>query len=202
MTLRESYTYQNFLDRMINKCEYLLSVPSFITTTVETHKIAEANPGAKDRVVTRDKNVDVDCAPAQVVDLLVKLLEEKEKISSAIATTKKSTEIDIDESMAMNKVRQDAINRFKSMSAYRSSESESYGTAYRLNTTSGSQERFQYVIESKTSIDFDRNNINALIKKYKRINDELSKKKDLIELTVEVEFSPKYDMDSSFEELI
>lgn len=202
MTLKESYTYQNFLDKMISKCEYLLSNSSFITTIVETHKIAEANPGAKDRVVTKEKIVDVDCTPAQVVDLLVKLLEEKENISSAIATTKKSTEIDIDKSMAMNKARQDAINRFKSMSAYRSSESESYGAAYRLNTTSGSQERFQYVIESKTSIDFDRNNINALIKKYKRINDELSKKKDLIELTVEVDFSPTYDIDSSFEELI
>lgn len=202
MTLKESYTYQNFLDSLINNCWALLKDRTFVTTTTEKHKLSEANPGTADRVVVQKSLHDVDYNPIQVVDFLVELLDEKDKISSAIAETKKNTEIDIDKSMAMNKKREVVINLFKWMADLKPLESETYGSAYRLNPTSGSQEKFQYVIENVTSINFDRKDINGLVKKYKKMNDELSKKKDLIELTVEVDFTPKYDIDSTFDELV
>lgn len=204
MNLKESYTYQNFLSRMIRECKNLLCNNTFTMTKTQVHNIKESDPNGKDKTVVSPSTARLDAKykPMDVINLLVKLIEEKDAISTAIAKVKATTEIDIDKSMAMNKLRNEVIYVLDNLSKLEASETESNGTGYRLNETSGSQEKFNYVITNITTINFDRKDVRALVKKYTKINKELSDKKDLIELTVNVVFEPKYDIDSTIEELL
>lgn len=202
MTLKESYAYQNFLNSMIGNCRGLLTNKTFVMNTTEIHNVKKAEPNGEDKVVITPCNVRIDCKPMDIINLLVKLIDEKDKLSAAISEVKKKTEIDIDKSMAMNKLRDQMISTFNIMANMESSENEINGTGYRLNQTSGSQEKFNYVITRKTEINFDRKDIRALIKKYTKINKELSDKKDLIEIITNVDFIPTFEIDSTLEELV
>ena len=202
MTLKESYSYQNFINTMILNCQSLLTNRTFVMTTTEIHNVRKAEPNGEDKIVTTPCNVRIDCKPMDIVNLLVKLLDEKDKLSTAISDVKKKTEIDIDKCMSMNKLRSQIIATFNKMANMESSENEVNGTGYRLNQTSGSQERFNYTIVKKTEINFDRKDIRALIKKYTKINKELSDKKDLIEIITNVDFVPAFEIDSTLEELV
>ena len=59
-----------------------------------------------------------------------------------------------------------------------------------------------YDVNRKTSIDFDRTDVRNLIKKYLKETDEISAKLDLIEITTQVDFIPKWDINEKFEELV
>lgn len=54
----------------------------------------------------------------------------------------------------------------------------------------------------RTTIDFDRNDVRGLAKKLQKECDNISSKLDLIELTTDVEFTPKWDVNDTLEEII
>ena len=202
MTLKEAFTYQNFLNEIIMKGETYLSNSGFITTTKEIHKKNAANSEAEDEEIVAKKPYDVDFGVTDVIDLVVDTIREKESLAQAISTTKKNLDFDIDAAVSLNGKKQGFINTLKIMNHQKSSESTVQGSGYRINSIDGNQMRYFYDIDKVTTIDFDRNDVKGLIKKYAKDRDETSAKIELTMITANVDFNPRWDMNDTFEDII
>lgn len=201
MNLKESYRYANYLDRLLYTADTYLRNKGFVTTTEQNHLRSKANPDAQDEIIAVHKPYDVDFKTNDVIDFVVKVINEKEKLFSAIADAKARTEINIDNAIAMNKKKQSFVSTLNTIVSIKPSETQSMGKDYKFDINY-EQKPYSYQIISKTSIDFNRNNIRGLIKKYNKECDEISSKLDEIEITTQVNFTPSFDVNDAFEDLV
>ena len=201
MNLKESYRYANYLDRLLITADTYLRNKGFVTTTEQNHLRSKANPEAQDEIIVVQKPYDVDFTPNDIIDFVVKVINEKENLFSAIADAKARTEINIDNAVAMNKKKQSFVNTLNLIVSIKPSETQSMGKDYKFDINN-EQKPYSYQIISKTSIDFDRNSVKGLIKKYNKECDEISSKLDEIEITTQVNFTPLFDVTDSFEDLV
>ena len=170
-------------------------------TTTQKHMKSKANPEASDDDLEVPKSYNVDFTPIQLVDFLMDAIQEKQKLSDAIAEAKKNTEIDLDSSYAMNKTKQSLAKVFKTMAGRKATETEKQGRDYRFNVNQ-EQVAYTYTIKEVTKLDYDRNVVKALAKKLAKETDEVSTKLDQLELTTLVDHEPKYDMNDTLEDIV
>ena len=201
MNLKESYRYANYLDSLLNIAYTYLQNKGFVTTTTENHLRSKANADAQDEKIEVQKPFDVEFTPNQVIDFVVDVLAEKENLVDAIANAKACTEINIDNAIAMNKKKQGFVNILNSLANINPSETITTGSDYKFNNE-GNQVKYFYNIKRITTIDYNRTDIKNLIKKYLKETDNISNKLDLIEITTIVQFTPLFNINTSFEDSI
>ena len=201
MNLKESYRYANYLDSLLRRAYSYLNSNGFVTTTVEEHLRSKSNPDVDDERIEVKSPYDVEFTPNDVINFVVKVLNEKEKLSDAIAKAKSTTEVDIDNAVAMNKKKQQFVGVLNEIADIKPSETKTTGKAYKFDIN-GEQKPYVYDVNRKTSINFDRNDVRKLVKKYLKETDEISAKLDLIEITTQVDIEPKFDVNDKFEELV
>lgn len=110
--------------------------------------------------------------------------------------------VSVHAAISMNGKKQGFINILKMMNRQKSSESTIQGSGYRINSVDGNQMRYFYDVDRVTTIDFDRNNVKGLIKKYAKDCDDTSAKIELTMITANVEINPRWDMNDTFEDII
>lgn len=201
MNLKESYRYANYLDNLLNTAYRYLQNKGFVTTTKQNHLRSKANSEATDEVIEVPKPYDVDFTPNAVIDFAVSVIAEKELLADAIAKAKADTEINIDNAVAMNKKKQNFVSVLNNLANIKANEKTIIGRAYKFNVT-GDQVPYSYDVIETTQIDFDRNDVRNLAKKYLKETDEISSKLDAIEINTMLEFVPKYDVNDIFEDLV
>ena len=201
MNLKESYRYANYLDGLLSTAYTYLRNKGFVTITVEEHLRKQSNPDVENETIEVQKPFDVEFLPNDVIDFVVKVIEEKEKLSDAIAEAKSATEINIDNAISMNKKKQGFVSVLNSIADIKPSEIKTTSKSYKFDIN-GEQKPYVYDVNRKTSIDFNRTDVRNLIKKYLKETDEISAKLDLIEITTIVDFVPKWDINEKFEELV
>ena len=201
MNLKESYRYANYLDDLLSTAYTYLRNKGFVTTTIEEHLRKQSNPDVENETIEVQKPFDVEFLPNDVIDFVVKVIEEKEKLSESIAEAKGTTEINIDNAIAMNKKKQGFVSVLNGIADIKPSETKTTSKSYKFDIN-GEQKPYVYDVNRKTSIDFDRTDVRNLIKKYLKETDEISAKLDLIEITTQVDFVPAFDVNSKFEELV
>lgn len=203
MVLKEVYRYQKFLSQMIQSAEYYLYKKDFVTTVEQYHERKKSNPDAENETVQKENPTksSVDFSVNDLLRFIPELLEEKENLSIAINKAKNTTEIDIDASLSMNKQKQEFIRVLNDMNSKKSCEKTITGKGYKFNVNN-EQVPYIYDVVEKTTIDFDRNTVKALIKKYSKETDHVSTILDRIVLTTQVDFDPKYDINDTLEELL
>lgn len=201
MNLKESYRYANYLDGLLNTAYTYLRNKGFVTTTKQNHLRSKANYEALDEVIDVPKSYDVDFTPNDLINFIVKVLNEKESLVNAIADAKSKTEINIDNAISMNKKKQEFVNVLNSLVSIKPGEKQKSGSDYKFNAE-GNQVQYCYTVLETTSIDFDRNNVRALSKKYLKETDDISSKLDSIEINIILDFEPKFDVNSTFEEVV
>ena len=201
MTLNEAYRYQNFITEIFSQLVDLLSDTHYITKTTEKHCKKSVYKEAEDEEKIIEKVSSVDCAVNDVIDFAIDILKEREDISTAIGKTKKECETDIDRDITVNKMRHQLSNVFNSMSMQKNKEVTRNATGYKFDNE-GKQSPYYYPMAEITTIDFDRNVVKKLSRKLSREADEVSSKLDLINVTKEVNFAPKYDVNDSLEDCI
>ena len=201
MNLKESYRYANYLDSLLRRAYTYLGNTGFVTTTVEEHLRSKSNPDVDDETTEVQTPYDVEFTPNQVIDFVVKVIEEKEKLSEAIAEAKSTTEINIDNAISMNKKKQGFVSVLNGIADIKPSETKTTSKSYKFDIN-GEQKPYVYDVNRKISIDFDRNNVRKLVKKYLKETDEISSKLDLIEITTQVDIEPRFDVNDKFEELV
>lgn len=200
---QEAYRYQKFLSQMIQSAEYYLYKKEFVTTVEQYHERKKSNPDAENETVQKENPTksSVDFSVNDLLRFIPELLEEKENLSIAINKAKNTTEIDIDASLSMNKQKQEFIRVLNDMNSKKSCEKTITGKGYKFNVNN-EQVPYIYDVVEKTTIDFDRNTVKALIKKYSKETDHVSTILDRIVLTTQVDFDPKYDINDTLEELL
>ena len=201
MNLKESYRYANYLDGILSTAYTYLLNKGFVTTTVEEHLRKQSNPDVENETIEVQKPFDVEFKPNDVIDFVVKVIEEKEKLSESIAKAKNTTDVNIDNAIAMNKKKQGFVSVLNGIADIKPSETKTTSKGYKFDIN-GEQKPYVYDVNRKTSIDFDRNDVRNLIKKYLKETDEISAKLDLIEITTQVDFVPAFGINSKFEELV
>ena len=202
MNLKESYRYANYLDNLLDTAYYTyLRDRRFITTTKQEHLRSKANSEAENEIIEVQKPYDVDFTPNNIVDFVVKVIDEKEKLSAAIAKAKVETEINIDNAIAMNKKKQVFVSVLNEMANIKASEKQTTGRDYKFDIN-GEQKPYTYNVTEITSIDFDRESVKGLIKKYSKACDDISSKLDEIEITTVVDYTPLFDIRDTFEDLV
>lgn len=202
MNLKESYRYANYLDALLNTAYRYLQNKGFTTTTKQNHLRSKANNEASDEIVEVQKPYDVEFTPNDIIDFVVGVITEKELLANAIAKAKSGAEINIDNAVAMNKKKQAFVSVLSGIVNIKPSEKTTQGTDYKFNQQDGNQIRYFYNIEETTTIDFNRNDVKALIKKYSKECDDISSKLDAIEINTIVEHTQKYDISDTFEDLV
>ena len=195
MILKEAYRYQNYLNTLIRDAESYLMKKDFITETKQTHNRNKVNPDSTDETIEVQKPYQVEFNPMDLVNFIVKAIEEKQKLSDAIVTAKKSAEIDIDSAIAMNKVKQNYVTILNNMANTKAVERTTTGTDYKFNINN-EQVSYRYEVQEIVSIDYNRNDVKALAKKFTKETDEISTKLDTIELTTNVDYEPVWDYDN------
>lgn len=201
MNLKESYRYANYLDGLLSTAYTYLRNKGFVTTTVEEHLRKQSNPDVENETIEVQKPFDVEFKPNDVIDFVVKVIEEKEKLSESIAEAKSTTEINIDNAISINKKKQGFVSVLNVIADIKPSEIKTTSKSYKFDIN-GEQKPYVYDVNRKTSIDFNRTDVRNLIKKYLKETDEISAKLDLIEITTQVDFIPKWDINDKFEELV
>ena len=201
MNLKESYRYANYLDSLLNTAYTYLRNKGFVTTTTENHLRSKVNADAQDEKIEVQKPFDVDFTPNQVIDFVVDVLAEKEALVDAIANAKACAEINIDNAIAMNKKKQGFVGVLNSLANIKPSEKQRNGSDYKFNAE-GNQVQYYYTVVETVGIDYDRKSVRLLSKKLLKETDEISAKLDAIEINTILDFEPRFDVNSTFEECI
>ena len=201
MILKEAFRYQNYLSLLFDQATGYLSREDFITTTIQKHNRTKVNPDAQDENIVVPKVFTVDYKPNDLIDFVVKLIDEKQKLSNAITAAKRTLDMDIDADMCMNKSKQNFISTLRRMAVIKSTESEKEGTSYKFNND-GDQVSYRYPVKEVKTIDYNRNTVKSLISKYKKETDKISTERDRIDIMTEVNYKPIWEVDTPLEDIL
>lgn len=200
MKLKEAFRYQNTLKLWIDEAEDFLTNRNNIVTIKETHKRSLVNKEDED-VVKEINNREMDVEPNVMIDFIFDLVEEKNKVSKAISDAKRNSDIDLDVSIEINKSKQRLASIYKSLSNIKATERSRTDKAYKFNVE-GNQTPYIYEVDEFISIDYDRNKVRKMEKKLEKECDSTSTDIEMLQLTIEVNHTPKYDVNDSFADLV
>jgi hypothetical protein len=201
MVLKEAFRYQNYLGTLINNATSYLSNIDNVTKKKQEHLRNKSNPDAEDETMDVPKKSELEYTPNQIIDFMVNVLSEKEKLSNAIDIAKATAKINIDSSIANNKQKQNITYTLSRIADLKANEKITRGTGYRFNQE-GNQVPYYYDVKEITTIDFDRNKVKAIIKKLRGESDDTSNTLDKLQVEIDVEYSPVYDLNDSFEDCL
>ena len=197
MILKEAFRMQNQLSNLIEQADMFLAEPGNITKTTEKHNRKKANPAAEDEeiVVQREDTYE----PGIMIDLVMDLIAEKEKLSKEISVAKRAYEDDIDTALAINKEKQRITRLFSRMAGIKATEKKRTGRDFMINGE-GNQTPYSYPVDVVTVIDFDRDKVRGIAKRLQAETDLVSNGIDKANLTIEVSYHPKYEIGCTLEE--
>ncbi len=210
INIKESYRYHNFLDTNISTLiSYLRSENNVIKVT-ETHQKSKSNQDVQDEVIDATTERQYNCKIENITFLVKQLVEEKLKLSLAIEDAKKNITLEwiedgrkltLDSAIEFNKNVRNMTNNLKYLVDLKSSEYKKIGRDYKFNVN-GDQVSYQYNIEIKKEIDFDRNIVKELYKKLVTKADTISTQIDEVMLKDCVNYTPIYDLHDSVAEIV
>ena len=200
MKLKEAYRYQNKLSSLISSSDDYLSRKANITKITETHFKSKANSDVEDEVKDICER-KIDISPNIVVDLIFDLIKEKNEVSEAISKAKRENKEDIDLLIEKNKNLQKLAHTYKSLANVKASEKMKESRAYKFN---GEGNQVPYIYETKevVSIDYNRDKVRKMQKKLETESNETSMLIESLQLSMEVNHTPKYDICDSFEDIL
>ena len=201
MNLKEAFRYQNKLQSFMDEAQSILDRDANVTKVENTYLRHEVMAEAEDETVLAVPETEYYEQITDIARFLLYLLDEKEKLFAAIRKSKSELDIDMDSEVSLNSVRQSVARTFKRMNDLRSSEQtiSNGGTGYRFNAE-GNQISYRCDVKRVTTINYDRKVIRTALGKLNQRSDETSAKIDLCLVTSKVEYTPPFDVNSSFAE--
>ena len=197
MNLKEAFQAQNKIEELFNFVSDYLDDEKNLISVTEKHFRSKAAEGQQDEKI----NVAVDnkFPPDKVINFLMMLIDEREKLARAIHAAKSSRKFDLDSAVDVNKKRHNVLETLRTLRNFKSSSrlEKNSGVGYVFNKE-GNQTTYRYDIERVKTIDFDRNRVRNLIKKLQTQANKISNEIDaaLISTTV------KFDMNATNLEII
>ena len=200
MNLKESFRYQNFLDKLMSQASYSIMNPEHGLKTQKLHHKNAANPDAQDiveDVVPGHKFYPND----EVIRFMLWLTSEKEQLSVAIGKAKATLPFDIDAAVETNKSRHCMSSAIKSMLEFTPSKVIDVGKDYKFNVD-GNQVQYFYNIDVEKTEAYDRPTAKATLKAITIKADKISNDIDAALVNTQVDYNPTYDVNDSFEDVM
>jgi len=211
MTMKEAGRYANFLKETEESLYNITAngMESKLVKITETHRKSLAYKEAEDEIIEREFDDMVDTDIDTITGTIKDLIEEKMKLSAAIAEAKKKikiniggTKVDLDSAVEYAKnLRRMSYCYFHPLVMRKPSKNKKEGKAYAFNVD-GNQSPYFYQIEVETKLLFDKNKIIKLDKENKKLADEISKEIDKKMSEDIIEFVPKYNYLDSVEDIL
>lgn len=203
MNLKEAFQAQNKLNALLAEFIAYLEYDENLTVVKEKHFRSKAADGQTDEIldVTNYDNKIYDVN--KVLDFLLVLIDEREKLSKAIRAAKLKMQFDIDTAVDVNKKRHTIAERLRELRQLKSKSvlKKNFGTGYIFNKD-GNQTDFRYDVERVTTIDFDRNKVRALVEKVQLEADKISAEIDAALINTQVEYELPFDPHASALEIL
>lgn len=136
-----------------------------------------------------------------VVEFMVWLVGEREKLTTAIGRAKASVGFDIDAAVETNKFRQLLNSSVKGMLRYTPSKRVEQGRDYKFNVE-GNQTPYYYDIEVVTEEAYDRETAKKIMRDMISTADKTSAGIDAAMINTVVDYTPVYDVNESFDDVM
>ena len=199
MNLKESFRYQNFLDMMMRAASSSIQQRDHCLKVTKTHLRNKANPDASD--VTETVEGEVFFANDDVVAFMAWLVQEREKLTTAIGAAKASVGFDIDAAIETNKFRQTVNSSIKSMLRYTPTKRVEQGRDYKFNVE-GNQTPYIYEIEVVSEEAYDKTGAKTLMREMISKADEVSAAIDAAMINTKVDYEPVFDVNETFDDVM
>ena len=199
MNLKESFRYQNFLDTMMRIARESITERDHCLKVTKTHLRNKVNPDVNDVVelVACDSFFPND----EVIAFMAWLVEEREKLTTAIGLAKASVGFDIDAAIETNKFRQAVSNSISRMMRFAPTKRVESGRDYKFNVE-GNQMPYIYEIEVVSEEAYDKAGAKTLMRKMISRADEVSAAIDAAMINTKVDYVPVFDVNETFEDVM
>lgn len=199
MNLKESFRYQNFLDKLMCAACYSIQDSNHAFTITKVHNKTKANPEATDLSETIEVE---DFSPNDdVIRFMQWLIIEREKLTKAISEAKVAVGFDIDAAVETNKFRQQANQAVKRMLAHRAIKRTERGQDYKFNAE-GNQMPYYYEIEVTSTEAYNKIKSKEFMRTVIAESDKASADIDSAMINSTVNYEPKFDVNESFEDVM
>ena len=201
MNLKEAFQAQNKIEKLFDFFSGYLDDEKNLISVTEKHLRSKAVEGQQDEKI--DIIVDNKFPPDKVIDFLLMLIDEREKLAKAIHAAKSSMKFDLDSAVDVNKKRHSAAETLRGLREFKSSSllEKSAGVGYVFNKE-GNQTTYRYDIERVKTIDYDRNRVRELIKKIQTQANKVSNEIDAALIITTVKYKLPFDMNATNLEII
>lgn len=200
MNLKESFRYQKFLESMMRSASMSIQQRDHCLSTTKTHRRSKANAEAED--ITEEVVCESAFYPNDdVMAFMVWLVDERNKLTSAIGEAKASVGFDIDAAVETNKFRQLLNVSIKAMMRQMPSKRTEQGRDYKFNVE-GNQTPYVYDIEVVTKEAYDRNEAKKIMRDMISTADRTSAEIDAAMINTVVNYTPVYDVNESFDDVM
>ena len=194
MNLKEAFQAQNKLGELMRYIILYLSDSDNVMTITEKHLRSKALAGQQ------DESVDASCKAEEAFDvgrllgIWEELMEEKNRLSTAIGKAKADMDFNLDAAVDENKSRRAFLSTLQGLANRKSSHEleKGAGRGYVFNNE-GNPTSYCYDIDRIMTIDYDRSKVRAMVKEMNRISDEVSIKIDEALLRTHVDYTPRFD---------
>lgn len=200
MNLKEAFRYQNFLDRIFGAACISIEKRDHCLTQTRNHLYNKVNPdmeNVKEEVKTEEDFFAND----DVIQAMLFLIEEKEKLSIAINKAKESIDMDIDAAVSVNKYRQLLNKSVACMMRLNPCTRIETGIAQKFNST-GDPVDYKYDVEVTSVEAYDRKAAKKIMKEVISEADKTSAAIDFVKVNTTVDYTPVFDVNDSFEDVM
>ena len=201
MNLKEAFRFQNKIQSLMTEADGILSREQNITKVQNTYLRKKVMAEAEDETTIDAPNTEYSGRITEMAMFLLHLLDEREKLSSAIHKAKAGLDLPagLDGEVSLNSKRQEIAGTLRRMAALRSSEVviPNGGTGYRFNNE-GNQVSYRCDVKKVVTINFDRNKIRKMCGDMNKKADETSSKLDAALVNTEVAYVAPFDVNDTF----
>ncbi len=203
MNLKEAFRYQNKIQRLMDEALMVLNRDKNVTKVENTALRHKVNPEATDETTLETPETEYAEQITDIAVLLMFLLDERERLSSAIRAAKQGMDMDFDGEVSLNAKRQDIAGAFRRMSELRASENllPGAGVGYKFNAE-GNQVCYRCDLKKVTTINFDRNKVHAFAAQLNKKADQISAELDKRMVNTEVSYDAPFDVNDTFAEIL
>ena len=202
MNLKEAFRFQNKLESLISETEGILSSEDCVTLTKRTYLYKKADPNAENETVTIIPNTEYYKQINELIEFVMYLISQREKLSNAINEAKRKLPIDLDGEISLNRYRQRMSDIFRNMARIKGKEirENNSGIGYLFNNE-GNQISYKCDVDRVTTINFNRNTVRKYASQLSETSDSASLKIDKCMINYSVDYTPEFDVNDSFDEI-
>ena len=195
MNLKEAFQAQNKLGELMGYIILYLSDSDNVMTITEKHLRSKTLAGQQDESVDASCKAEEGFDVGRLLGIWEELMEEKNRLSTAIGKAKADMDFNLDAAVDENKSRRAFLSTLQGLANRKSTHEleKGAGRGYVFNNE-GNPTSYCYDIDRIMTIDYDRSKVRAMVKEMNRISDEVSIKIDEALLRTHVDYTPRFDL--------